>query len=65
MTMKKKLPPEEWYGPRIIWVSCSKCGIDYDESKVKFLDIEEGLQGEDILTFICPKGHKMKSRRRG
>jgi len=39
--------------------------VDYDESTVKVLDIEEGLQGEDLLTFVCPKGHQNKSRRRG
>lgn len=56
---EKKMPQ------KTIWVSCSKCGEDYDEKKVKVLDIEEGLQGEDLLTFICPKGHRQTSRRRG
>jgi hypothetical protein len=52
------------FEPTII-VSCTECGIDYDEKEVKTLDIEEGPQGEDILAFDCPKGHHCKSRRRG
>lgn len=50
---------------RTIIVSCTECGVDYDEKTVEVLDIEEGLQGEDILTFTCPKGHHCKSLRRG
>jgi predicted RNA-binding Zn-ribbon protein involved in translation (DUF1610 family) len=36
------------------------------ESKIKFVDIEENLYGEDVLTFECPKcGETHKSRRYG
>ena len=52
------------FEPTII-VACTECGVDYDEKTVEVLDVEEGLQGEDILTFNCPKGHHCKSRRRG
>jgi hypothetical protein len=52
------------YEPTII-VSCPTCGVDYDEKSVKVLNVEEGLQGEDILTFTCPEGHETKSCRRG
>lgn len=38
---------------RVVHVYCSTCG-QLDESTVKALNIEEGLQGEDILTFECP-----------
>ena len=35
-----------------------------NEEKTKFVNIEEGMQGEDILTFECPDcGQTSKSRR--
>ena len=47
-----------------IHVACTDCGVDYDEQEVTALNIEEGLQGEDILTFRCPNGHETKGVRR-
>lgn len=38
---------------RTIYVRCHNCG-HIDEDKVEFLNIEEGMLGEDILSFICP-----------
>lgn len=38
---------------RKIYVSCSNCG-KIDEKKVKFINIEEDIQGRDVLTFECP-----------
>jgi Zn finger protein HypA/HybF involved in hydrogenase expression len=54
------------YPKRPIYVRCSKCKQDFDESKVKFLNIEENMQGQDVMTFKCPVcGSKEKSLRRG
>lgn len=50
---------------RTIVVACTDCGIDYDEKAVEVLDIEEDIQGRDVLTFNCPKGHHTKALRRG
>lgn len=38
---------------RKIQVRCKKCDW-LDEDDVEFVNIEEGMIGEDILTFICP-----------
>jgi len=47
-----------------IQVRCSYCEIWINEDKTEFVNIEEGMQGEDILTFICPDcGQTSKSRR--
>ena len=59
------LSAEELAFEPTIHVNCTKCGMDYDEKTVEILDIEEGIQGEDILTFTCPEGHPCKSVRRG
>jgi hypothetical protein len=52
------------YG-RIIQVYCTSCKEWYDERNVEALNIEEGPQGEDLLTFKCPKGHTHKFGRYG
>ena len=58
----------KFFKPRPIYVRCNQCGEQYDEEKVEFVNIEEGMQGQDILTFKCPnpdcKGTS-KSERRG
>lgn len=38
---------------RKVRVYCSKCGEWIDEKDTEFVDIEEDMQGADILTFIC------------
>jgi len=40
---------------KTIQVHCSTCKEWMDEKTVKFENIEEGMRGEDILTFVCPK----------
>jgi RNase P subunit RPR2 len=35
-------------------VICSNCGRVYEED-TKFINIEENILGEDVLTFICNK----------
>jgi len=42
------------------------CKMWVNEEKVETLNIEEGMQGEDKLTFRCPDcGQKSISRRYG
>ena len=49
-----------------IKVYCKRCKEWHDEDDVGFVDIEEDMQGADILTFICPVCQSMqKSRRYG
>lgn len=51
---------------KTIKVMCALCGSEYDEDKVTEIDIEEGLQGKDIVTFECPECHEtVKSMRFG
>jgi hypothetical protein len=38
---------------RKITVVCKNCSR-MDEDATEFVDIEQGMQMEDILTFICP-----------
>lgn len=47
----------EQYEPPIT-VICNSCGLRWNEKDVKFIDIEEDMQGRDILTFKCPICHK-------
>ena len=49
--------PEEEVEPyqRPIEVYCSTCKEWTDESRHKFVDISEGMIGEDRLTFECVK----------
>ena len=49
-----------------IQVFCSHCKMWINEEDVKFINIEEDIQGADILTFVCPDcGQTSKSRRYG
>jgi len=51
---------------RKIQVYCGFCKMWVNEETVEFLNIEEGMQGEDMLTFKCPDcGQKSISRRYG
>lgn len=48
----------------IILVYCDVCQERMDERTVKTLNIEEDIQGADVLTFRCPKCRtEQKSRR--
>lgn len=48
-----------------IKVLCKNCHW-IDEKDTEFVDIEEDIQGADVLTFICPTCKtKQKSRRFG
>lgn len=51
------------YAPTIK-VYCKKCKEWKTETEVEFLNIEEDIQGRDVLTFNCPDcGSKNKSQR--
>lgn len=36
-----------------VW--CPDCDEEHDTEEVEFLDISEGMQGEDRMTFKCPE----------
>lgn len=40
---------------KTIRVHCKECDEWMDEATVEFLNIEEGMMGEDRMTFNCPK----------
>ena len=47
-----------------IKIYCKKCKNYKDEDDVKFINIEEDIQGADVLTFECPDcNYVLKSRR--
>ena len=35
-------------------VVCTKCSEEHDTSEVKFLNVEEDMEGRDIMYFTCP-----------
>ena len=39
-------------------VVCSECEEHQETEKVKFLDIEEDMQGRDVMKFVCPVTNK-------
>jgi RNase P subunit RPR2 len=51
---------------KVIKVHCSKCHSFIKEDDTEFVNIEEDMQGADILTFICPDCKtQQKSKRFG
>lgn len=45
-----------------MFVQCRECGERHTSKEVETIDIEEGSNGEDILTFVCPEtGNETKS----
>jgi len=51
---------------RKITLLCPECGIRNEEDIVEFLNIEEDMQGRDVLTFKCHYcGKPVKSLRYG
>ena len=44
-------------------VLCQHCGVFHRTDRVEFLNIEEDIQGCDVMTFTCPKtGEPARSR---
>jgi hypothetical protein len=35
-------------------VMCKSCDDEHDTKKVEFLDIEENVYGQDVMTYLCP-----------
>ena len=35
-------------------VICTECSEEHDTESVKFLNVEEDIQGRDIMYFECP-----------
>ena len=63
---KKNNNKRKFVYKKVIKVHCSNCPTWVDEDKVKFVNIEEDIQGADVLTFICPHCNtEQKSRRFG
>ena len=45
-----------------MFVQCRECGERHSSEEVEGVNIEEGPNGEDILTFVCPEtGKETKS----
>lgn len=38
----------------IFFVRCPVCDDDHNVEDVEFLNIEEDIQGRDVMTFRCP-----------
>lgn len=50
------------FSERSLFVMCKECGKNHYSDDVKTVDIEEDVQGRDVLTFICPvTNHNSKS----
>ena len=44
------------------FVICDECGDEHDAEEVQFLNIEEDMQGRDVVFFTCPNtGGEAKS----
>lgn len=57
---------DEEYYERKVKVVCSTCKGWFNEEDVEFIRIEEDMQGQDVLTFLCPTCNKpTKSLRLG
>lgn len=39
-------------------VHCLECGEDHNPEDVEFVNIEEDINGRDLLTFVCPVTEK-------
>jgi len=61
----KKEPQRDRKEPYVppITVNCVQCGR-FDETTVEFIDISEGMQGEDRLTFRCPTCKEVRTSNR-
>lgn len=55
MTTDDKETTEEFSNKTFeCYVSCLLCGHKHTIHQVKFLNIEENMYGEDVVTFVCP-----------
>ena len=45
-----------------MFVMCKECNDQHIVTDIEALNIEEGVMGEDIITFVCPcTGNETKS----
>jgi len=66
LTLKDGITMKKYKYKKKVKVNCSKCHKWVDEDLTTFVDIEEDIQGADVLTFICPYCRtEQKSRRFG
>ncbi len=49
-----KYEDDDYGYQKIIQVVCTNCKEWMDEKEVEIENIEEGMMGEDIVTFTCP-----------
>lgn len=38
----------------MLYVNCPKCGEKHYQGEIETLDVEEDIQGFDIITYTCP-----------
>lgn len=41
-----------------MFVRCLECGEEHVAKDVMFVNIEEDIQGRDLLTYVCPVTQK-------
>ena len=47
-----------------VTVKCKTCDRWWPEEATEFVDIEEDIQGADVLTFKCPRCNTVQKSRR-
>ena len=52
--LENNMNDDDFTFEKTIRVHCKECDVWMDESSVEFLNIEEGMMGEDRMTFRCP-----------
>jgi hypothetical protein len=53
--MQTETQQEEAFGPVRLYVTCSACLTRFDNTQIDATNIEEDMQGRDLLTFQCPQ----------
>lgn len=43
-----------YYMNRKFIVVCTECSEEHSTESIKFLNVEEDIQGRDIMFFVCP-----------
>ena len=38
-------------------VICPECSEEHSTVEVEFLNVEENIQGQDVMYFVCPVTH--------
>jgi hypothetical protein len=54
LTSKDGITMKKYKYKKKIKVNCQTCRKWVDEELTTFVNIEEDIQGADVLTFICP-----------